>query len=938
MDRYTSVSLLVRSAVLLSVFVASTASAQTGRLVFNTSPQTLPHGAVTTTPLTVQRQTLAGVPLAAGQPALTVTVTTDSSQAYFWYVCEGPSSATLTLTIPAGASVSQSFLYADARVGTSTLTATAPSFNAGTQQQTITAAGRVEDAESTPLLCSSTPPGYWTSNTSFDAANSASLSTSAAHRGTKGIRAIDGRSSAGGGSELRLASSLGRVSPALYQRFWFRLAAHNNVGEADISLNWSGGVFATMSELMIVNPGASLRLAGHNGAGDYFFSDVPGFNLATGSWYLVEQSLTGLGSTSGALRLWVNGQLRHSVSNINWTGAYVDDQEIGFPWANAYAFTATADFDDLATSSAPMPSHFGVSAAASAATGACIPVTVSLLDSVSNAPAAAPYAFAAGLTIGGGVTGSFFTAAGCGTATSTATFAAGVTSQTVYFQATSSGAASLGANFVDYFPASANVTVTLAPAARLAFTTPARTLTAGACSGPGNVITVQLQDGAGAPVSAGAGGRSFTASSSSTGSVSWFTDASCALPAAGGAFTIPSGANSVALYYRDTRAGTPSVALANGAGLINPTPQAYTVNPAAASVLAFTSAPQSLPAGGCSGGVVVQSRDAFGNVSAVSASTALTLSSSSLGATLYSDACVTALSSPALPSGASSFTFRFRDTRAGTPMLSASGAGFAVVTQQQAVTGGPATSLVITGHPTTIGAGVSYTFTVSALDSGGNPASGYTRTVGFSSSDAAATLPSARTYDGVQPGNLFVAALRTVGTASMTATDDSVPPLTVTASGITVTPGAPTSPQILSLPNLLARCGEPAQYAGQAMPAVTSALPVTWSLEPAPGAALPSGMAVDASTGVLEWTPDRGAVEYRFVLRASNAQGSDAQTVEGLIDCGPPVPLGVGCGCGSGGAGTALAGVLVALLWAGRGRAKRSARPHATVRGTTSGA
>ncbi len=118
----------------------------------------------------------------------------------------------------------------------------------------------------------------------------------------------------------------------------------------------------------------------------------------------------------------------------------------------------------------------------------------------------------------------------------------------------------------------------LRPARQLAFTTPARTLTAGGCPGAAGAITVQLQDGVGNPVTAGAGGQAFTASSSSTGTVTWFTDSACTTTAAGGGFTIPNGASTVSLYYRDTRAGSPSVSLANGSGVANPSPQVHTVN------------------------------------------------------------------------------------------------------------------------------------------------------------------------------------------------------------------------------------------------------------------------------------------------------------------------------------------------------------------------
>jgi len=92
-----------------------------------------------------------------------------------------------------------------------------------------------------------------------------------------------------------------------------------------------------------------------------------------------------------------------------------------------------------------------------------------------------------------------------------------------------------------------------AGAGRLGFITPPRTITAGACAGAASVITVQLQDSLGNPVSASAGGQAFTAASSSTGTVTWYTDASCTAVAGGGAFTIAAATNSVTSSTRTPR-------------------------------------------------------------------------------------------------------------------------------------------------------------------------------------------------------------------------------------------------------------------------------------------------------------------------------------------------------------------------------------------------
>src|SRR5207249_2723267 len=151
-------------------------------------------------------------------------------------------------------------------------------------------------------------------------------------------------------------------------------------------------------------------------------------------------------------------------------------------------------------------------------------------------------------------------------------------------------------------------------------------------------------------VNAGGGGQAFTASSSSTGTVSWFTDVACSTAASGGNFTIASGTSTASLYYRDTQAGNPSVSLSNGSGLTNPTAQVETVLAGAASQLAFTTPSRTFTAGVCAGAgnaITVQLRDAYGNaVNAGGGGQAFTASSTSTGTvSWFTDAaCSTAAS------------------------------------------------------------------------------------------------------------------------------------------------------------------------------------------------------------------------------------------------------------------------------------------------------
>src|SRR5205823_60425 len=143
-------------------------------------------------------------------------------------------------------------------------------------------------------------------------------------------------------------------------------------------------------------------------------------------------------------------------------------------------------------------------------------------------------------------------------------------------------------------------------ASKLVFTTSPVTTTAGVASG---TITVQRQDPAGNPITTDTA-RTVTLSSNSTGTVT-FTPAS--------PLTIPNGASSVNFTYTDTKAGTPTITAASTSPTaITSAAQIETVNPAAATKLAFTTQPGNAAAGSVFGTQpVIKTQDTFGNDSTV---------------------------------------------------------------------------------------------------------------------------------------------------------------------------------------------------------------------------------------------------------------------------------------------------------------------------------
>jgi hypothetical protein len=99
-----------------------------------------------------------------------------------------------------------------------------------------------------------------------------------------------------------------------------------------------------------------------------------------------------------------------------------------------------------------------------------------------------------------------------------------------------------------------------------------------------------------------------------------------------------------------------------------------------------------------------------------------------------------------------------------------------------------ASTLVISGLPSSVTQGTSYTFTVTALDPYGNVATGYTGTVHFNSSDAQAKLPANYTFTAADAGvHTFSVTFNTVGTESLTVTDTLDASITGIDTGIFVT-------------------------------------------------------------------------------------------------------------------------------------------------------
>jgi hypothetical protein len=104
----------------------------------------------------------------------------------------------------------------------------------------------------------------------------------------------------------------------------------------------------------------------------------------------------------------------------------------------------------------------------------------------------------------------------------------------------------------------------------------------------------------------------------------------------------------------------------------------------------------------------------------------------------------------------------------------------------------PAQSLVLSGSSGQLTAGGAFSLTVTARDSSGNVAAGYTGTVSFSSSDGKAVLPGNYTFTAADKGvHTFSFTLKTSGSQSISATDTTASSVTGSVVG-TVNAAAPS--------------------------------------------------------------------------------------------------------------------------------------------------
>ncbi len=282
------------------------------------------------------------------------------------------------------------------------------------------------------------------------------------------------------------------------------------------------------------------------------------------------------------------------------------------------------------------------------------------------------------------------------------TIAAGSSSASFEFTKTWGGSPTLtastgyNASGATPFGISATQKETVQGIAAVVFTTSPQTVTAGQTS---QLVTLQLEDNNGKIADAPSGGVTLNLFAGSLGdgltglnpiATKFFDANGNPLPSAPGSFgttpiTIAEGSSTVSFEFQADTAGTlPLSAIVTNGFSGN---QNETVQAASPHSVKFVSPAQSQLAGTPSGTMTVQLLDQFGNViqAGSGGSTFGLSSSSSSGKFLSVSGDPLASPSITIPQGASSASFQYEDSKAGTPTLTITASGISN-TQQQTIT------------------------------------------------------------------------------------------------------------------------------------------------------------------------------------------------------------------------------------------------------------
>jgi hypothetical protein len=261
---------------------------------------------------------------------------------------------------------------------------------------------------------------------------------------------------------------------------------------------------------------------------------------------------------------------------------------------------------------------------------------------------------------------------------------------------------------------------------------------------------------------------------------------------AGSATTNASGIAAVGSWTLGTTAGSNTLT-ATSTGLTgSPLTFTATGSVGTASKLAITTSAQTTTAGVTSGTITVQIQDQYGNaVNQTGSARTVNLTTSSTGGVFRDTGDTTTITSVTIPVGSNSASFKYKDTVAGTPTITAattSPTTLTSATQSETTLAGTATQIAIdagNGQSATVGTSVSIAPSVIVKDQYGNPVAGVSVTFAVGTGGGSLTAGSATTNaSGIAAVGSWTLGT-TAGSNTLTATSTGLTgsPLTFTATG-----------------------------------------------------------------------------------------------------------------------------------------------------------
>lgn len=306
-------------------------------------------------------------------------------------------------------------------------------------------------------------------------------------------------------------------------------------------------------------------------------------------------------------------------------------------------------------------------------------------------------------------TAAFFSDASCQTPSTFRTMSAGSDNVSFYFRDTTSGSPLIFADAPGRRWAEQVATVTPGAAAKLSFTTSWSSLT-GTCS---HVVSAQILDSHGNTVIAKTA-TAVTLRSTSPTTVFYQPNQSCVAGTELTGATIPQGASSFGFRWREPTPGSFTIEI--GASGITSASQSFTAN----GFLVISTAPQTLVAGQCAAITTMQSEDGNRAAWKVPADAIVNLWATS-GVTFFADSgCKTPVKSVTMAAGASTASFYWTSTRAGSAYMWGSSERHLNFSQNHTILPAPSAGIGFATSPATVVAGDCRSATVNGLDPYGN--------------------------------------------------------------------------------------------------------------------------------------------------------------------------------------------------------------------------